>query len=193
MNIGIYIYDKAEVLDFSGPFEVFSTASRICRGNKPFNTFLIGQTGKTVIARGGYEIIPKFSFNNSPHIDLLIIAGGVYAEEIKKEPVITWIKEKSKAATIIASVCTGIFLLAKASVVTNQTVTTHWEDIAELKASFPNLNVQNSKRWVADGNVISSAGISAGIDMSLHLITIIYSKMLAEQTAKQMEYHWRIN
>ena len=77
--------------------------------------------------------------------------------------------------------------------VTNHTVTTHWEDIGDLKATFPNLKVQESKRWVADGNIISSAGISAGIDMSLHLITILYSKMLAEQTAKQMEYHWRKN
>ena len=70
-------------------------------------------------------------------------------------------------------------------------MTTHWEDIADLKAQFSSLNVKESRRWVADGNIISSAGISAGIDMSLHLVSILYSKMLAEQTAAQMEYHWR--
>ena len=190
MNVGIYIYNEAEVLDFSGPFEVFSTASRICRNDNPFTTFLVSENGKTVIARGGYSINPTYGFNNTPKIDLLVVAGGVYDDEIKKEPVLEWIKKQSIDATVIASVCTGIFLLAEAEVVTNHVVTTHWEDINDLKANYPNLNVKKSKRWVAHKNIISSAGISAGIDMSLHLVTILYSKMLAEKTAKQMEYHW---
>ena len=96
----------------------------------------------------------------------------------------------SARATAVASVCTGVFLLAEAGVVTKHSVTTHWEDIGDLKASYPDLEVQKSKRWVADENIISSAGISAGIDMSLHLVSILYSKMLAEKTAIQMEYHW---
>ena len=190
MNIGIYIYNDAEVLDFSGPFEVFSTASRICENDTPFTPFLITENGKTVIARGGYSINPTYSFYDSPNIDILIIVGGVHTEEIKKDQVINWIKEKSVKATVIASVCTGVFLLAEAGVVTNHKVTTHWEDIADLKANYPNLNVYESKRWVKDENIISSAGISAGIDMSLYLVEILYSKMLAVKTAKQMEYQW---
>ena len=190
MNVGIYIYNNSEVLDFSGPFEVFSTASRVCEQDNPFKTFLISENGQTVTARGGYKVIPEYGFHDSPNIEMLIIAGGVYLEEIKKKNVIEWIKLKSANATAIASVCTGIFLLAEAGIVTNHTVTTHWEDIEDLKENHPNLNVLKGKRWVADGNIISSAGISAGIDMSLHLVTILYSKMLAEQTAKQMEYHW---
>lgn len=98
--------------------------------------------------------------------------------------------KKSVKATTIASVCTGVFLLAEAGVVTNHKVTTHWEDIADLKANYPNLNVYESKRWVRDDNIISSAGISAGIDMSLYLVEILYSKVLAVKTAKQMEYQW---
>lgn len=190
MNVGIYIYDQAEVLDFSGPFEVFSTASRVCKNDDPFHTFLVGETGQEVNARGGYRIIPAYGFQNSPHIDLLIIAGGVHSGEMEKKPVLQWIKETSAGATAVASVCTGVFLLAAAGVVTKHSVTTHWEDIDDLQDSFPNLDVQESKRWVADENIISSAGISAGIDMSLHLVSILYSKMLADKTAIQMEYHW---
>ncbi len=191
MNVGIYIYDQAEVLDFSGPFEVFSTASRICENDTPFNTFLVSETGQEVNARGEYRIIPAYSFQSSPHIDLLIIAGGVHSSEMKKKTVLQWIRKTSANATVVASVCTGVFLLAAAGVVTKHTVTTHWEDIGDLKAGYPNLNVRESKRWVADENIISSAGISAGIDMSLHLVSILYSKMLAEKTAVQMEYHWK--
>ena len=110
---------------------------------------------------------------------------------MKKKTVLQWIRKTSANATVVASVCTGVFLLAAAGVVTKHTVTTHWEDIGDLKAGFPDLNVQESKRWVADENIISSAGISAGIDMSLHLVSILYSKMLAEKTAVQMEYHWK--
>lgn len=121
---------------------------------------------------------------------MLIIVGGVHTEELKKPTVIEWVREKSVNATAIASVCTGVFLLAEAGVVTNHAVTTHWEDIADLESSYPRLNVSKSKRWVRDGNIISSAGISAGIDMSLYLVEILYSKMLAVKTAKQMDYHW---
>ena len=190
MNVGIYIYDQSEVLDFSGPFEVFSTASRVCDQNNPFKTFLISETGKAVTARGGYKVIPEYGFHDCPDIEMLIIAGGVYLDEIKKNNVIEWIKFKCANAIAIASVCTGVFLLAEARVVANHKVTTHWEDIEDLKENYPKLNVLKDKRWVVDGNIISSAGISAGIDMSLHLITLLYSKMLAEKTAKQMEYHW---
>lgn len=190
MNIGIYIYNQAEVLDFSGPFEVFTTASRICKTDNPFTTFLVSQNGEAVKARGGYNIIPAYGFKNVPVIDVLIVVGGVHTEEIKKTSVIEWIKQKSDNAKIIASVCTGVFLLAKAGVATNHSVTTHWEDISDLQTEFPNLKVINSKRWVEEKNIITSAGISAGIDMSLYLISILHSQMLAEKTAKQMEYNW---
>jgi transcriptional regulator GlxA family with amidase domain len=190
MNIGIYIYNEAEVLDFSGPFEVFSTASRICENDNPFTTFLVSEDGKTINARGGYSINPAYGFQDAPKLDVLIVVGGVHTQEIKKTNVLDWVRQKSSNATAIASVCTGVFLLAEAGVVTNHAVTTHWEDIPDLKANYPNLKIAKSKRWVIDENIITSAGISAGIDMSLYLVSILYSKMLAEKTAKQMEYRW---
>lgn len=193
MNIGIYIYHEAEVLDFSGPFEVFSTASRISGAINGLNVFLVSETGTTVTARGGYSINPAYSFSSHPQIDVLIIAGGVYREEIKKQSVLHWINRESKKAQLVASVCTGVFLLAEAEVLSTQKVTTHWEDIPSLRAKYPNLSVVENKRWVDEGTIITSGGISAGIDMSLHLVSRISSKEFAEKTAKQMEFDWTQN
>ncbi len=190
MNIGIYIYDKAEVLDFSGPFEVFTTASRVCPNEDPFKVFLIGETGEMIAARADYRVKPKYGFHNHPPIDALIVVGGFHYEEIKKGNVLEWIAKQASQAQYIASVCSGTWLLAKAGVLTNQNVTTHWEDISELQESYPSLNVHENARWVDEGEIITSAGISAGIDMSLHLVSKFHSLILAEKTARQMEYEW---
>lgn len=190
MNVGIFIYDDAEILDFSGPFEVFSTASRVCPAEEPFTVFLIGETGKTVRARAGYSVNPAYGFHDHPDIDLLIVVGGVHAGELNKERVISWIAENAAKAGLVASVCTGAFLLAEAGVLTDQRVTTHWEDIGDLRTRYPGLTVLESHRWVDEGSVVTSGGISAGIDMSLHLVSRLHSMELAEKTARQMEYTW---
>lgn len=190
MNIGIYIYDQAEVLDFSGPFEVFSTASRICPDEHPFKVFLIGETGQPVVARAGYQVIPNYGIHTHPQLDLLIVAGGYHHDEIKKGNVLNWIAKQAEQVGLIASVCSGAWLLAEAGVLTNQNVTTHWEDIPALQESFPHLKVYKNSRWIDAREVITSAGISAGIDMSLHLVGRFHSIALAQKTAKQMEYDW---
>lgn len=193
MNIAIYIYDQAEVLDFSGPFEVFSTACRVCRDDKPFDVFLVGETGRPVRARAGYTVIPHFSFHDHPSIDVLIVVGGVHSDEMNKPQVIEWLARQAGSATLTASICTGAFLLAQAQIVTTQPVTTHWEDIDDLRRSFPNLEVADGVRWVDAGNVVTSGGISAGIDMSLHLVGRLHSPALAERTARQMDFAWTRN
>lgn len=190
MNIGIYIYDQAEVLDFSGPFEVFCTASRLCANDAPFTTFLVSQTGEIVTARGGYQVVPAYGFHTHPVIDVAIIVGGVHTAEMLKPEVVDWIAQQSKTAKLMASVCTGAFLLAAARVITTDSVTTHWEDIADLRQQYPELNVQENIRWVDAGNVVTSGGISAGIDMSLYLVSKLHSLTLAQKTAKQMEFDW---
>jgi len=193
VNIGIYIYNQAEVLDFSGPFEVFATASRVCEDSNPFDVFLLGETGDAVIARAGYTVIPNFGFHNHPKIDVIIVAGGVHTAEMDKPQVIEWISRQSQEASLVASVCTGAFLLAKAGVLETQEVTTHWEDVADLKRMFPRLNVIENVRWVDTGNLVTSGGISAGIDMSLHLVRKLHSQTLADKTARQMEFAWTKN
>lgn len=191
MNIGIYIYNNAEVLDFSGPYEVFSVANRFL--DKKHNLFFISQNDEIITARGNYRVLSDFTFSNHPLLDILIVVGGIHNEELKKQEVISWIKEQNKNAKLIASVCTGAFLLAKAEVLTNEKVTTHWEDISDLKKQFPNLDVKDNIRWADEGRVITSAGISAGIDMSLHLLSKIYDISLAQKVAKQMQFDWTRN
>lgn len=198
MNVGIFIYDDIEVLDLGGPFEVFSVAARIKPrlepgSQPPFNIFTIGETTAPVHARGGLIVTPAFSFADHPPIDLLLIPGGIVSAELKKENVIHWIATTSAKAKITASVCTGSFLLAKAELLDGKRATTHWSDIDEMKSMFPNVTVEKDVRWVDQGHIITSAGISAGIDMALHLVSRLDSESLALATAKQMDYRWLRN
>ncbi|MCF8778835.1 DJ-1/PfpI family protein [Vibrio sp. IRLE0018] len=188
MNIGIYIYDEAEVLDFAGPFEVFSTANRF--GEHHWQVALIGETGKPVKGRGGFSVQPHYSIDNHPHLDLLLVVGGVHRDEIKKLNVINWIGTTAMRANLVASVCTGSFLLAETGLLDGLEVTTHWEDIEDLKQRYPKLTVLSQRRWVDSGKYTTSGGISAGIDMSLYLVAKLKGEDLARQTAKQMEYQW---
>lgn len=192
LNVGIYIYDNAEVLDFSGPFEVFTTATRVAK-TPYFNTFLVSESGETVTARAGYQVLSNYGFANHPPIDVLIVVGGVHTEEMTKPNVLAWVKQQAKSAQLVASVCTGAFILGAAGVLTEQNATTHWDDIADLRTQFPALNVIENKRWVDEGRLITSGGISAGIDMSLHIVGRLTELALAEKTARQMEFDWAGN
>ena len=187
MNIGIYIYDQAEVLDFAGPFEVFSTAKRL--GAEHWNVYLIAEA-PTVVARGGFTVKTDFTLNNAPTLDVLVVVGGVHTAELEKPTVLSWIAKTAAHTQLTASVCTGVFLLAEAGVVTTQPVTTHWEDITDLKTRYPTLQVLEEQRWVEEGKLITSGGISSGIDMSLFLVSKLASAELAKRTARQMEYRW---
>lgn len=189
MNIGIYIYDNAEVLDFSGPFEVFTTASRLSEND--WNVLLISETGSLVTARGNFQIQPHCSIKNHPKIDILVIVGGIHYEEVNKRNVIKWVTKTSESAKLVTSVCTGCFLLAETGLLNGLSVTTHWEDVLDLSAQHPELNVLENQRWVQEGKYITSSGISAGIDMSLYLVSQLHSLNLAKKTAKQMEYNWQ--
>lgn len=188
MNVGIYIYDQAEVLDFSGPFEVFTTASRVCPDAEPFTVFLVGETSGVIHARAGYRVLADCSIDDHPPLDVLIVAGGMHHDEMLKPRVIRWLASVANQAQLTASVCTGAFLLAQAGVFTDGKVTTHWQDIAELRTLFPGLLVVEGVRWVDTGERVSSAGISAGIDMSLHLVSRLHSPELARLTARQMDF-----
>ena len=195
MNVGIYVFDEIEVLDLGGPFEVFSTATRMKAralkdSAKAFEVFTIADRMRTVRARGGLQIVPNFDFSNHPRVDLLIVPGGVVTAELDRPEVIDWIKRTAAGANLVASVCTGAFLLAKAGLLDDKRVTTHWEDVADLRGMFPQVVVEEGKRWIDAGRVVTSAGISAGLDMSLYLVGRLEGEELAERTARQMDYRW---
>ena len=195
INVGIYIYNEVEVLDFSGPFEVFSTASRVKARldpslNELFNVFTIAEKTNTICARGGLEVVPKYQISDHPQINLLIIPGGIVNDELEKDHLISWIAASSDTADITASVCTGAFLLAKAGLLDSKAATTHWEDIDNFRSMFPDIQIKKDVRWVDEGHIVTAAGISAGIDMSLHIVSRVADKELAVRTARQMEFDW---
>jgi transcriptional regulator GlxA family with amidase domain len=159
VQVGIYIFDNVEVLDFAGPYEVFTCASRVHRGEPAlFNVFTIGETQETVYARAGLKLTPEVTIANAPPIDCLIIPGGVVDAELKKDHVIAWIRQQSFTTAITASVCTGAFLLARAGILSDKAATTHWEDIADLRTMFPQLAVKEGVRWVDEGRLSPPPG-----------------------------------
>ena len=195
-NVGIYIFDEIEVLDLGGPFEVFSTASRMKSRlqpgvEKPFEVFTVADAIRPVRARDGLMLQPNFHMANHPDMDIFIVPGGVVTAELKRDSIIKWIAQTAARSSLTASVCTGAFLLGKAGLLGGKTITTHWEDIDDFRAMFPDIPVQGKKRWVDAGTIVTSAGISAGLDMSLHLVARLDSEELAVRTARQMDYDWQ--
>lgn len=195
-TVGIYLYDGVEVLDLAGPFEVFTTASRVSRRHtphsvEPFRVVTIAPHAGPVTARAGLTVLPSHTLADHPPLDVLIVPGGDERAERVRPALAAWLQVQSRQVGILASVCTGAFLLAGASLLDGRTVTTHWEDVAELAAAFPALSVVDHGRWVDDGDILTSAGISAGIDMSLHLVARIAGGALARATARQMDYDWK--
>lgn len=194
-KIGIFLFNDMEVLDFAGPFEVFHSASRAKikidpTAGHPFDVVTISESKEPVAARGGLLVTPQYTIDEHPPLNVLIVPGGIVKGEMHNSKVIQWIKNQSKSAEITASVCTGAFLLAQADLLHNKSATTHWDDIDDLQSMFPSIQVQRGVRWVDGGRVVTSAGISAGISMSLHLVSRLEGRELALQTARRMEFDW---
>lgn len=195
LHVGILVFPDVEVLDFAGPFEVFSVASRIAVRRPefpepPFKVSIIGADGGKVLARHGLGIHPHYGFADAPDVDVLIVPGGVVTQPMHDNRTLEWVRGSARTAALTASVCTGAFILAKIGMLDGLPVTTHWEDIPDLRAAFPKLTVVESVPYVDKGNIVTSAGISAGIGMSLHLVGRILGEDMARATARQMEYDW---
>lgn len=190
LNVGILIFPDAEILDFAGPFEVFSVANRLVEkatGLSPFQVVTVA-SDKTVIARHGFQVISNKTFSDNPTIDILIVSGGVMDQPLNDKKTLEWTQRTSQEAIITASVCTGAFILAKLGLLNQKKATTHWEDIAEFRKTFSEVEVIEDVSFVDEGKIITSAGISAGIDMSLHIVERILGKEVSEVTARQMQY-----
>ncbi|MBK8460656.1 MAG: DJ-1/PfpI family protein [Micropruina sp.] len=191
-TVGILVFDKVEVLDLAGPFEVLSVASRLSKreGRPAFRPLLIGAQDRPVVARGGFRVLPDATLAEHPRLDVLIVPGGVVHAVRDDRPTVEWVRQQAGLVELVASVCTGAFVLAEAGVLDGLRVTTHWEDQEDLARDFPALSVVADVPWVDQGRVVTSGGISAGIDMTLHLVQRLASRELARATAHQMEYRW---
>jgi transcriptional regulator GlxA family with amidase domain len=195
LQVAILVFDEVEALDLGGPYEVFTTAVRMAQrlqpgAPAPFAVQCVARSLVPVRARAGLRVLPDADFTSATAPDVLIVPGGVVDAAEACADTRSWVAQAARGAQITASVCTGAFILAAAGVLTEGPATTHWEDIADLRAQFPTLDVRENVRWVDRGALVTSAGISAGIDMSLHLVTRLASAALAERTARQMDTPW---
>ncbi|MEG7815695.1 DJ-1/PfpI family protein [Bacillus paranthracis] len=187
-SVGIFLFNEVEVLDFAGPFEVFSITK--VHEEKPFTVYTVSQNGEMITARNGLKVKPDYSIEDLPPVDILIIPGGKGAREneVKNDIVINWIRQQMKEVKLMTSVCTGALLLAKAGLLEGLKATTHWASIQTFKKDFPNVEVMVNVKFVDEGHIITSAGISAGINMSFHIVKNLLGVGIAEETAKNMEY-----
>jgi len=191
--VGIVIYDEVEVLDVAGPFEVFSVASRVARAGfgsaaPPFDVSLLSHDGAPVSARNSFVMTPHHTIAEAPPLDVVIVPGGVQ-DALETDPgVLAWIRSAVGSAEVVASVCTGAFVLAASGVLDGLEVTTHWEDAPALAERYPAVRLRTDRRWIDHGRVATAAGISAGIDLALHLVGRLTTADLANATARQMEY-----
>lgn len=188
VKVGIFIFNDVEVLDFAGPFEVFSLANK--NNNLIFEVFTISENEEIIKAKNGLMVKSNYTFNDNYEIDILIIPGGYGAEkiEIQKEKTLNWIIKQSKKIDILASVCTGALLLAECGILRNKKATTHWMDLDRLESDYPDIEVIRNVKYVDEGNILTSGGISAGINMSFHIIRKLFGIEIAKSTAKRMEY-----
>jgi transcriptional regulator GlxA family with amidase domain len=194
-KVGMLLFPNVELLDFCGPYEVFSTM-RFDEEKKmpvpsPFEVYLIAEEKGLIKTRAGMEVAAEYSITDHPPFDVLVVPGGWGTRaEINNEKIISWIKKVAQDVDLITAVCTGSMLLGKAGLLKSKHATTHWLSLPWMKEEFPDTIVEDAFHIVEDGNIITSAGISAGIDMALKVVQKYYGDDVARSTARYMEYYY---
>jgi transcriptional regulator GlxA family with amidase domain len=189
-RVVILLFDDVEVLDFCGPYEVF-TATRLSEPRRredpsPFQVYLVAQVKHVIRASGG---LPDHGFQDCPSPDILVVPGGWGTrKEIDNEVLIDWIAAMSDRVETLTSVCTGSMLLGRTGLLDGRHATTHWRSLDWMRESFPNTVVEDQLHVVEDGDLVTSAGISAGIDMALRVVARYHGEQVARATARHMEY-----
>ena len=196
-KVAILIFDAVEVLDFCGPFEVFTVAGR--RGTTiPFEVYTVGEHSP-IVARGGLSVNPHYTFDNCPTPDILVIPGGGgrrkdgtpfgTRREMNNPVLLEWINSLVPSTEQLLSVCTGALIVAKAGLMDNLAVTTHHMAFGELRKVAPvSAKIQESERVVDNGKIIFSGGVAAGIDAAFHIVGKLLGQDVAIETAKYIEY-----
>ena len=187
-NVGIYLFNKVELLDFAGPYEVFSVTSQL-NGSELFKVFTISEDGGAIKSINGLIVIPDYSFDNHPKVDILVIPGGEGTKnEIKKKKVMEWISKTHKSADTMATVCSGARIPAVLGLLDGLEATTHHSVIDDVKKLAPKVTIDHTKRFIDNGTIMTSGGISAGIDLALHIVKKLYGEETAQKTIDYMEY-----
>ena len=199
-TVAILLFNEIEVLDFAGPFEVFGVAGRN-DNPKPFRVITVAERGP-IYARNGLSINPTYLLNDHPKADIIIVpgGGGFHADrtpygsrrEMDNPAVLNWIRRSAETAELVLSVCTGSLLLGKAGLLDGLAATTHFLAVDGMRQAAPHTELRPAERYVDNGKIITSAGISAGIDMSLYVVSRLLGKDVADATATYMQYdYWK--
>jgi len=194
-RVGILVFPEVEVLDFCGPFEVFSV-TRLNEATRretasPFEVLLVAESTAPVTATGGLRVLSDEDLASCPALDLLVVPGGWgRRREIANPALIDWIAARGANVATLTSVCTGALLLGEAGLLDGRRATTHWRSLDWMTERFPHITVARDRHWVEDGNVITSAGISAGIDMALRVVARLHGEPVARASARHMEYRY---
>jgi transcriptional regulator GlxA family with amidase domain len=196
--VGIVLFENIEVLDFCGPFEVFSVTrlneERRREDPSPFEVLLVAEKKDTVVTTGGMKVIPDHTFESCPKLDILVVPGGWGTrKELKNPAMLNWLRMRASKVQTLTSVCTGSMLLGFAGLLDGCRATTHWRSLDWMRESFPAVTVEYDKHVVEDGRILTSAGISAGIDMALKVVARYYGEAIARATARHMEYPYPDN
>src|SRR5215207_7299444 len=193
-NVGILIFPDVEILDFCGPFEVFASAALPPETDggpetRLFEVFTVAELPDIVACRGGLLVQPNHTLDNHPSLDVVVIPGGYGTRREQENPVVLdWITRQRQTGAVTTSVCTGAFLLGAAGLLDGLRATTHWTTIDGLGTRHPTTDVLADARVVDEGEIITSAGVSAGIDMALHVVRRLHGDEVALRTARDMEY-----
>ena len=189
----IVVFTDVEVLDFCGPFEVFAV-TRLNEQKRreepsPVDVFLVAETKNPVVTAGGMKVLPDYDLVDCPPLDILVVPGGWGTRrEMDNDRLMKWIAERAGKVETHASVCTGALLLGKAGLLGGRRATSHWRSLDWMEELFPTTRVERELHFVEEGNLFTSAGISAGIDMALKIVARYFGDAVARATAKQMEY-----
>ncbi len=191
-NVAILIFDDVEVLDFAGPFEVFAVTGDAEKRVRYFNTYTVAESPGPVITAGGLSVNPAYTLADCPPPDILLVPGGFGTRrEMKNERLLAWIRETSASVELLLSVCTGALVIGAAGLLDGLKATTFHTCFDLLREAAPAAAVIEGARFVDNGKVVTSAGVSAGIDMALYVVGRLLGEEQARQSAAHMEYDWQ--
>lgn len=184
LNVAILVFDGVQIIDYAGPYEVLGSMGRR-------NVYTVAEKPDAITTNMGMRVIPNYTFDNQPRPDILVIPGGGVGPHLKNQKVINWIQESAKQARYVMSVCNGAFFLGKAGLLDGLEATTTAGLINKLKTVAPKTRVVSDKRYVDNGKIITTAGLSSGIDGALHLVEKLDGRGWAQVVATGIEYDWR--
>ena len=188
MNIGVALFDGAEELDWAGPWEVLAAWAEQWPDDG-VRVFTLARADGVVTCAKGLRVLPDETWETAPPLDVLVYPGGRGTRrELADEAVLDWIRGLAGDDTVVASVCTGSLVLAAAGLLDGKPATTHWQSLELLPTLGSEIEVRPDDRFVDNGNVITAAGVSAGIDMALHLVARLHSPERAREVRRYIQY-----